>query len=445
MDPDGEIVDVLWTIDGGTIRSGKIIEHSFSTSGLHRISVIAKDDLGAISCTDLLIFARNIDPIAEAGGDNETLVGWPIILDGSLSKDTPSDRRNLTFVWDISDMGRYQGEIVELTVEIPGMLDIVLTVTDDDGISAIDRLRIWIKNITITSLEIEMGLDNERCHCGEERALRGSICFRIAEPGGHLDPSLTTIWIIVSDRTYIVSPSEDGSFRLDFEAPEKSGRYVITARIDRFGIIGEDSTVLFVDEERSNMIIFIASPIVIGAAASILVIAMGTGAVLSTDIGRWKFLLLMVPLFSRLSRDRLLENFERGRIYQYILMNPGDHFSHIREMLDLNIGTLTYHLTVLEREEYIKSGTYGIYKRFYPHGMKVEGNQMDIQELILNNLYDNPGMSQKEIAQSLGIHVSTVNYHVNMMVGAGLLTHYKKGQVQRYVVHSLPTVIPEAI
>ena len=242
-----------------------------------------------------------------------------------------------------------------------------------------------------------------------------------------------------------MSPSEDGSFRLDFEAPEKSGRYVITARIDRFGIIAEDSTVLFVEEERSNMISSIASPIVIGAAASILVIAMGTGAVLSTDIGRWKFLLLMVPLFSRLSRDRLLENFERGRIYQYILMNPGDHFSHIREMLDLNIGTLTYHLTVLEREEYIKSGTYGIYKRFYPHGMKVEGNQMDIQELILNNLYDNPGMSQKEIAQSLGIHVSTVNYHVNMMVGAGLLTHYKKGQVQRYVVHSLPTVIPEAI
>ena len=168
-----------------------------------------------------------------------------------------------------------------------------------------------------------------------------------------------------------------------------------------------------------------------------------SAAVLSTDIGRWKFFALLIPLYSRIKRDDVLDNFERGRIYQYILLNPGDYFSHIKKILDLRSGTLTYHLKVLEQREFISSRTDGKVKRFYPYGMKVEhGPHRDIQELILEYLTIHPGMTQKDIAGELGIHVSTVNYHINMMVGAGILISDRRERVQRYEVQYLARELP---
>ena len=45
-----------------------------------------------------------------------------------------------------------------------------------------------------------------------------------------------------------------------------------------------------------------------------------------------------------------------------------------------------------------------------------------------------PRMTQKELAEGLGLDVSTINYHVNMMAGAGLLVLEKKGRAKRYRV-----------
>ena len=49
--------------------------------------------------------------------------------------------------------------------------------------------------------------------------------------------------------------------------------------------------------------------------------------------------------------DIKIEN--RRLIYSHILNNPGSHLRQISRELDMNLGTLRYHIDYLERQEII--------------------------------------------------------------------------------------------
>ena len=67
---------------------------------------------------------------------------------------------------------------------------------------------------------------------------------------------------------------------------------------------------------------------------------------------------------ARIKDKEVLDNRIRGRIFRYITGNPGAHYNRIRTALGLNNGTLSYHLDVLEKKEYIMSVQDG-YRRYY--------------------------------------------------------------------------------
>jgi predicted transcriptional regulator len=50
------------------------------------------------------------------------------------------------------------------------------------------------------------------------------------------------------------------------------------------------------------------------------------------------------------------------------------------------------------------------------------------QELIRGAIIDNPGISQKEIANIVGLSTSTVNYHISVMANAGFIRVERKGK-----------------
>lgn len=64
--------------------------------------------------------------------------------------------------------------------------------------------------------------------------------------------------------------------------------------------------------------------------------------------------LSMVALnFRRVEEKTVLDHDLRGRIYRYIVENPGVCFTGIERGLDVNRGTLDYHLKILGREHRI--------------------------------------------------------------------------------------------
>jgi predicted transcriptional regulator len=149
--------------------------------------------------------------------------------------------------------------------------------------------------------------------------------------------------------------------------------------------------------------------------------------------------LLVVPLYVKRKHDKVLENFVRGQIYGFVQANPGTHFNFIKRALNLNNGTLAYHLNVLEHDKLVSSQNDGIYRRFYPAESRIppaSGNnginfthvQLNAtQDKIISAIENKPGLTQKELSKQLGKSTQVVNYNINAMAQLGLVKLERKG------------------
>jgi DNA-binding MarR family transcriptional regulator len=163
------------------------------------------------------------------------------------------------------------------------------------------------------------------------------------------------------------------------------------------------------------------------------------GLLVFTESGKYKLLLLftlLLPLYSRIQKEDVLDQFVRGQIYGFIKTNPGVHYNQILRKVGVKNGTLSYHLGVLEKTELIQSRREGLkYRAFYPTGMnfpKAERFRLtDLQIKIIGSIRSQPGLTQKEIAQLLGQKPQTINYNIKVLGQAGLISVVKAGRKTR--------------
>jgi len=220
---------------------------------------------------------------------------------------------------------------------------------------------------------------------------------------------------------------------------KKSGTYSLTVKVkDEFGIthqLDQNYTVeyeghllhtYFILEENKEPI----------AVTSTGLSAVGIGLIALTETGKYKFLALLpffIPLYTRIQKEDVLDQFVRGQIFGYIKTNPGVHYNQIRRGMGVKNGTLSYHLSVLEKTELIKSRREGLkYRAFYPTGMKFPKNERfrltELQIEILNLIKKRHGINQKEIAEELGKKPQTINYNIKILKQAELIDLVKKGR-----------------
>jgi predicted transcriptional regulator len=160
------------------------------------------------------------------------------------------------------------------------------------------------------------------------------------------------------------------------------------------------------------------------------------GLIVFTETGKYKFLAilpLLIPLYTRIQKEDVLDQFVRGQIYGYIKTNPGVHYNQIRRGMGVKNGTLSYHLSVLEKTELIKSRREGLkYRAFYPTGMKFPQNERfrltELQINILNIIKKQNGINQKEIAKKLHKKPQTINYNIKILKQADIIEVVKKGR-----------------
>ncbi|WP_455391774.1 winged helix-turn-helix transcriptional regulator [[Eubacterium] cellulosolvens] len=134
-------------------------------------------------------------------------------------------------------------------------------------------------------------------------------------------------------------------------------------------------------------------------------------------------LILIVFMYSKMRRDELLENKLRAKILEHINRNPGIHYRKILNDLNLQMGVLTHHLNMLERQQYIKSLQDSMYRRFYPINSPTNTDLIlsDMQKNILQAIHDAPGISQAEVARNLGVARKVVNYHIRILSDADFI------------------------
>jgi DNA-binding MarR family transcriptional regulator len=171
-------------------------------------------------------------------------------------------------------------------------------------------------------------------------------------------------------------------------------------------------------------------------AASLSFGLLAFGLLVFTESGRYKFLFiftLLLPLYTRIQKEDVLDQFVRGQIYGFIKTNPGVHYNQILRKVGVKNGTLSYHLGILEKTELIQSRREGLkYRVFYPTGMnfpKAERFRLtDLQIQIIGFIRNQPGLTQKEIARLLGRKPQTINYNIKVLDQAGLISVMKAGR-----------------
>lgn len=120
--------------------------------------------------------------------------------------------------------------------------------------------------------------------------------------------------------------------------------------------------------------------------------------------------------------DESLELEPRKKIYRVIEDNPGLHLREIDRKLDIPLGTIRYHVRVLEKNDMIVSRKEDKYKRFYATGevdhadkKKLEVLRKELPRTIILFLLEYPDSKHGEISESLAVADSTLSYYLKKL------------------------------
>lgn len=188
-------------------------------------------------------------------------------------------------------------------------------------------------------------------------------------------------------------------------------------------------------EEGIKGVVIVASGSAIGIAFLIAI---------ATETGRYSiFKIFVLPLYTRIRKDRVLDHEVRQKVYSYIQSNPGAHFRSIMKNLSLKNGALAYHLSALERAEYIKSQRDGIYRKFYlkfgrlGEPSKILKSPKEMRNLILEKIRMEPGISQIKIAKSIGESRQLVNNYIKELREEGKIYLRKNGRESKCFIEEV--------
>lgn len=123
--------------------------------------------------------------------------------------------------------------------------------------------------------------------------------------------------------------------------------------------------------------------------------------------------------------ERRLFNQNRCDIFNFIIKNPGKHFSNIMRDLDLTKRALGYHLERLVEEGLVDVQPHGIFKFYYPAGYEDTSKKLTpMQQQIFEIIRETP-CSTDELADVLGKSKRAVQYHLKNLESIGFIERKK--------------------
>lgn len=139
----------------------------------------------------------------------------------------------------------------------------------------------------------------------------------------------------------------------------------------------------------------------------------------------------------------------RRKIYELIVKSPGIHFREIERRLGIAVGSLQYHLHFLEKKNLIKIEQDEGYLRYFPVESPLSQNDKKILSFlrrktsrhILIFLLNKSSANNKDISRGVGLSPSTVSWHLNKLVEAGVVRRRKKGRESFFEIEDPERVV----
>jgi predicted transcriptional regulator len=136
------------------------------------------------------------------------------------------------------------------------------------------------------------------------------------------------------------------------------------------------------------------------------------------------------------------------KVLQFIQQNPGSHLRKIKNDLGLSMGTIQYHLNLLEKDGKIVSERYNLHRHYFPVGMfgNNEKNVLKIlnQETareILMFIIEKNNPTQTDIVEHAKISAPSVNWQIKRLLEIGLIETINDGKYKRYSIIGNSTYI----
>lgn len=137
----------------------------------------------------------------------------------------------------------------------------------------------------------------------------------------------------------------------------------------------------------------------------------------------------------------------RAEILHCIEGSPGIHLRRVERETALSLGQVLYHLDRLERMGLVISARDAGFRRFYPARDTARGDKRflaalrhEVPRRVLLQLLVAPRMSHKELLARVGVAASTLSFHLQRLLAAGVVLREREGTTNHYAITEPETV-----
>ncbi len=158
---------------------------------------------------------------------------------------------------------------------------------------------------------------------------------------------------------------------------------------------------------------------------------------------------------SKFSRETVLSNYIRNRIYRYIIMNPGVHFSILRKKglseEARSSGQLVWHLEMLLKFNYIKKIKIGHYTVLLPYECDEDDGRIlfilrdRINRKIIHLLIENKTFIKSDIYKKIEEKRENVYYRIKNLLEHDLITYCEPSDKVLCINKNVKEVIEEIL
>ena len=143
-DSDGEVIDFNWTFGDDSTGSGRIVEHTYGTSGNYSVELTVTDDGGKVDRTTAVITVNssNQKPVANFSVDS-TSGAEPLDVQFDASDSRDPDGAIVSYRWDFGDESTDSGLEADHTF-YEGEYVVTLTIKDEEGATDEETATIYV-------------------------------------------------------------------------------------------------------------------------------------------------------------------------------------------------------------------------------------------------------------------------------------------------------------
>ncbi len=145
---ESTIVDYIWDFGDGTGGKDSRVKHTYVREGEYVVSLTVTDKNGLSGSSSMKITAAELQPpTAVIQAPQQADVGQPVTFDGSGSTGA---NPIVNYAWNFGDRNSGSGAVVEHVYNQPGQYTVILTVTDNTGLTGESQTDIVINELEQT-------------------------------------------------------------------------------------------------------------------------------------------------------------------------------------------------------------------------------------------------------------------------------------------------------